>query len=674
MSKSLMICTNTKDKLHLNESDYPENSNSKKYILTGIFAHLGIKNRNERVYTKEEYLKHLQYLREDIKSGEPLLGELDHPDDRFEVKLKEASHRVIDLWYDANTNCVMGKIELLNTPNGKLAQSMIDQGIPLHISSRAAGTVNADHTVSIQQIYTYDLVCKPGFADAVLHRVDESVSSHNYSDATKSFLTNAMKMESLNAAPQYGIINENVSVSEIKAPVILRKEAKALQINKQTVINEDMSKPLLENNNPDATTGKPLSISGNSGAAALGVPVANLGGTNETSDSSTDSSTADVSETTDKKDEKVCPECGKIPCECDKKDDHEEKETNECNGKDCEDDKEHLNSDDNTDASTGNNVSEDEDESKENDDDSDSKEDAEGDNNKKTKKDSGIEILDVTAEFEDGDKDEKSDDKKENDMIKDVEPEYVSDDKSKDEDNKESKESDDEDNTDETSEAKDEDTPCDEDDKCAKDAKKLNDKAAKDIEKHKDSIFKKLDDLKASIEKKNKSKEESKCESAIMARYPVSMMMNESNFASFAALSESQKTKVVSYLQNNNITEVKSINESWKNGIDYVQEIPTWLKFAPDTYKALYESASEQIKTNINNMAKYVLFESQYDINTFWENSGLAEVNERRLINESFVNTLPKVAKTPEVTSLPYSNDFIKNIADMASDYNNDRY
>ena len=73
-------------------------------------------------------------------------------------------------------------------------------------------------------------------------------------------------------------------------------------------------------------------------------------------------------------------------------------------------------------------------------------------------------------------------------------------------------------------------------------------------------------------------------------------------------------------------------------------------------------------------MANYVLFESQSDINTFWENSGLAEVNERRLINESFVNALPKVAKTPDNDSLPYSNDFIKNIANMASDYNNDRY
>ena len=45
----------------------------------------------------------------------------------LEVKLKEASHRIIDLWYDESDNTVKGKIELLDTPNGKLAKSIVDQ-------------------------------------------------------------------------------------------------------------------------------------------------------------------------------------------------------------------------------------------------------------------------------------------------------------------------------------------------------------------------------------------------------------------------------------------------------------------------------------------------------------------------------------------------------------------
>lgn len=609
--KGLMICSKTKSALHLNESE----NKGIKYVLEGVFAELDVLNRNQRVYKKDEYLKHLQYLRNDIKNGEPLLGELDHPEDRFEVKLKEASHQVLDLWYDSNKNVVMGKIMLLNTPNGKLAQSMVDQGIPLHISSRAAGSVASDNTVSIQQIYTYDLVCKPGFAGAVLHRVNESADAPVYDNNIKEFLTNSYKLESMNAAPQYGFVNEAVSVSEIKAPVILRKEAEELQINKQIELNDDMSKPLLETANPDSTVGKPLNISGNGGAAALGIPVADAVLPNESEE-------AEDKNTKDK--EEKCDKCGKTPCEC--------KKANEAEDEDPEDD------------------SKDDDKSEEG-------ESEESDE----KKDSGVKILDVEAEFEE----EKSEDEEESDdMIKDVEA-------SSDSDEEEEEKSDDkEESEDETSEAKDEDKPTDKDDKAAKEAEKLNDSAKKDIEKHKEDIFKKLDDLKATIEKKSSDKKEAKCESIIMAQYPVSMMMNESNFAKFVSLSESQKSKVVAFLQDNNFTSRSAINENWQNGVEYTPETPVWLKYAPSQYKALYEAASAQVQSNLATSAKYFIFESQSDVNTFWENSGLVRQDEQRLLNESFVNALPKVNAVVESTTLPYGNEFIKQIAEMASEYN----
>ncbi len=674
MAKSLMICSNANNALRLNESD----NLPSKYILEGVFAELDKLNRNQRIYQKEEYLKHLQYLRNDIKKGEPLLGELDHPDDRFEVKLKEASHRVIDLWYDADKNVVMGKIELLNTPNGKLAQSIVDQGIPLHISSRAAGTVNSDNTVSIQQIYTYDLVCKPGFAGAVLYRVDESADAKTYSADVQSFLSNALKMESLNSAPQYGFLNEDVSVSEIKASANLRKEAKEIQINKQIELNDDMTKPILENTNPDSTVGKPLNIGSGGGAAALGIPTANMGGTNEADkdDASDKKEENEEKEEKDKTSEndasedkkEACPKCGKNPCECGDKDDKDDDHKD-----DDKDDDHKTNEGEDDDKSDDDHKDDDKSDDDKDDDKSDDDSSSDDDNKDDDSKDDGVEIIDVTAEFEDG--------KTSDDMIKDVEAEYdddkKEDDKDKDSDEDgdkdEDKDSDDE-KEDDASEAKDEDAPTDEDDKKAKEAEKLSDKASKDIEDHKDKIFKKLDDLKAAIEKKSSEKKEAKNESIIMAKYPVSMMMNESNFVEFVSLNESQKTKVVNYLQDNNFTDAKTINENWKNGIDYVAEVPVWLKHAPENYKELYEAASEQVKQSINNIAKYVLFENQYDVNRFWENSGLAESNERKLLNESFINNMPKVNHVEENTNLPYGKEFIQQIADMASEYNNRRY
>ena len=153
-----------------------------------------------------------------------------------------------------------------------------------------------------------------------------------------------------------------------------------------------------------------------------------------------------------------------------------------------------------------------------------------------------------------------------------------------------------------------------------------------------------------------------------MAQYPISMKMNESNFKEFAKLDDVQKSKVTAYLHDNGMYDSESINESWKKGIDYVNETPVWLKYAPEKYKALYEAASPAVKESLKNMADYILFENQYDVNVFWENSGLQEAEERRLVNESFVNTLPKVV-APVETNLPYSKDFIDKITEMACEY-----
>ena len=130
-----------------------------------------------------------------------------------------------------------------------------------------------------------------------------------------------------------------------------------------------------------------------------------------------------------------------------------------------------------------------------------------------------------------------------------------------------------------------------------------------------------------------------------------------------------QKSKVTAYLHDNRMYDSESINENWKKGIDYVNETPVWLKYAPEKYKALYEAAAPAVKESLKNMANYILFENQYDVNVFWENSGLQEVEERRLVNESFVNNLPKVVAQPVETNLPYSAEYIKMITEMACEY-----
>ena len=143
------------------------------YFLEGVAAVFGVENSNHRIYEEQEYLPHLDYLQKKIDQNR-LVGELDHPKE-FDVSLKNISHVIVDLSYDKSNRNVKIKVKLLDTPAGKIAKSLIDAGIPVSISSRAAGNVKDNKKVEIKKIFTYDLVADPGFENAQLERVEESL-------------------------------------------------------------------------------------------------------------------------------------------------------------------------------------------------------------------------------------------------------------------------------------------------------------------------------------------------------------------------------------------------------------------------------------------------------------------------------------------------------------------
>lgn len=141
-------------------------------VLEGVFTEFGVRNKNNRIYEEKEVLPHINELQEKVKTNK-LLGELDHPKD-FDISLSNVSHVIESLKYDSENKQVIGRVRLLNTTKGKEAQALIKDGIPLHISSRAAGTVDENGKVKIKKFFTYDLVADPGFENAELSRVNES--------------------------------------------------------------------------------------------------------------------------------------------------------------------------------------------------------------------------------------------------------------------------------------------------------------------------------------------------------------------------------------------------------------------------------------------------------------------------------------------------------------------
>ena len=166
--------------LERSSSELEFKSEAGVYILEGIFGELDKKNRNNRIYTAEEYLPQIEALQDKIKASK-LLGELDHPQN-FDVSLKNVSHIIEEITYDAENKQIKGRIRLLDTDAGRQAKALVDAGVPLQISSRAAGAVESNGQVKIKQLFTYDLVADPGFENAELKRVNESYGFENDSD------------------------------------------------------------------------------------------------------------------------------------------------------------------------------------------------------------------------------------------------------------------------------------------------------------------------------------------------------------------------------------------------------------------------------------------------------------------------------------------------------------
>ena len=170
-NKDLLIVEMSSSTLNVDKSE------NKDYVLEGVFGQIDQKNRNNRIYTESEYVPQIEQLQAKIKSSK-LLGELDHPT-QFDTSLKNVSHIVEELFYDKDTKQVRGKIRLLDTDAGRQAKALVDAGVPLQISSRAAGAVESNGKVKIKQLFTYDLVADPGFENAELKRVNESYGFSN---------------------------------------------------------------------------------------------------------------------------------------------------------------------------------------------------------------------------------------------------------------------------------------------------------------------------------------------------------------------------------------------------------------------------------------------------------------------------------------------------------------
>tara|TARA_Y100000034_G_scaffold117304_1_gene156611 strand:- start:692 stop:1303 length:612 start_codon:yes stop_codon:yes gene_type:complete len=135
--------------------------NGGKIMMRGILQKADTLNQNGRIYPQVILEREVRNYQKFIAENRAL-GECDHPDSSV-VELKNVSHIVREATMDGDV--CWGLVELLNTPAGKILQSLVESGVTLGISSRGVGSTKRDGDYDIVQddfqLICWDFVSEP---------------------------------------------------------------------------------------------------------------------------------------------------------------------------------------------------------------------------------------------------------------------------------------------------------------------------------------------------------------------------------------------------------------------------------------------------------------------------------------------------------------------------------
>ena len=152
---------------------------------------------------------------------------------------------------------------------------------------------------------------------------------------------------------------------------------------------------------------------------------------------------------------------------------------------------------------------------------------------------------------------------------------------------------------------------------------------------------------------------------SIVRRYPFAISLSDKNFAKFAALRPNQKKKCADFILEHEIFNVKAINELWSTPLKEEKRVQqNWLKLASQSDIDLYVKAPIEVQDAIEESAKYVILETQEDVDEFWRKTGLRQAEARRRMNEEFVsyykNNMQNNQEEVNQNPLGYNMDFIR--------------
>ena len=152
-----------------------EKDGKKTHYIEGIFLQGDITNRNGRNYPVNILEREVTKYNENFVGTGRALGELGHPDGPT-INLDRVSHKILSLKREGNN--FIGKAKLLETPMGKIAKNLLDEGVKLGVSSRGLGSIVEKDGINFvgedfMLATAADIVADPSAPDAFVEGIME---------------------------------------------------------------------------------------------------------------------------------------------------------------------------------------------------------------------------------------------------------------------------------------------------------------------------------------------------------------------------------------------------------------------------------------------------------------------------------------------------------------------
>jgi hypothetical protein len=195
MSKPLLLEYQKFTPQVLNEQSAAKYGLPGGFIVQGVLQRAGAKNQNGRIYPRHILERECKRYEQEFIGQNRALGELDHPESSV-VNLNNVSHNILKIWW--NGEDLMGAVQVLDTPSGKILKTLFKEGITLGISSRGLGSVKElykEGAVEVQddfELIAWDFVSNPSTHGAFMRPMNMNESAGSVQKTFKYTKTNEL--------------------------------------------------------------------------------------------------------------------------------------------------------------------------------------------------------------------------------------------------------------------------------------------------------------------------------------------------------------------------------------------------------------------------------------------------------------------------------------------------